>query len=160
VPPYFENFGKRLIKSPKIYWGDSGLACYLLGVNSAAELERSPFLGALFEGFVAAEILKSQTNQGMRKELFYFRDQQGLEVDFLVPRPGSKLWLIEAKAGKTVRPSMASPLLSLGRALPERTGRSIIVHRKSRSQFPTAAVARGVEAFDVERFIRELVRNK
>src|ERR1035441_5037916 len=55
VPPYFENFGKRLIKSPKIYWGDSGLACYLLGVTSSAELERSPFLGPLFEGFRSEE---------------------------------------------------------------------------------------------------------
>jgi len=156
VPPYFENFGRRLIKSPKIYWGDSGLACYLLGVTSAAELERSPFLGALFEGFVAAEILKAQANQGLRKELYYFRDQQGLEVDFLVPRPDSKLWLIEAKAGKTVRPSMASPLLSLRRALPTRTARLLIVHRKSRSPMPTAAIARGVEALDLERFAREL----
>jgi predicted AAA+ superfamily ATPase len=157
MPPYFENLGKRLIKSPKIYWGDSGLACYLLGVTSSAELERSPFLGALFEGFVAAEILKSQANQGMRKELYYFRDQQGLEVDFLMPRRGSNLWLIEAKAAKTVRPSMASPLLSLGRALLKRSERSIVVHRKSRSQLPTAAIARGVEALDVEGFIRELV---
>ena len=156
VPPYFENFGRRLIKSPKIYWGDSGLACYLLGVTSAAELERSPFLGALFEGFVAAEILKAQANQGLRKELYYFRDQQGLEVDFLVPRPDSKLWLIEAKAGKTVWPSMASPLLSLRRALPTRTARLLIVHRKSRSPMPTAAIARGVEALDLERFAREL----
>jgi predicted AAA+ superfamily ATPase len=160
VPPYFENFGKRLIKSPKIYWGDSGLACYLLGVTSSAEFERSPFLGALFEGFVAGEILKSQANQGMRKELYYFRDQQGLEVDFLVPRPNSNLWLIEAKAGKTVRPAMASPLLSLRRALPERSGRLIVVHRKSHSQLPTAAIARGVEAVDVERFIQELTDSK
>src|SRR2546425_9940969 len=99
VPPYFENFGKRLIKSPKVYLGDSGLACYLLGLTSSAELERSPFLGPLFEGFVAAEILKSQVNAGLRKELYYFRDQQGLEVDFLVPRPNVGLWLIEAKAG-------------------------------------------------------------
>lgn len=156
VPPYFENFGKRLIKSPKIYWEDSGLACYLLGVTSSAELERSPFLGALFEGFVAAEILKSQANRGIRKELYYFRDQQGLEVDFLVPRPNSNLWLIEAKAGKTVRPSMASPLLSLRRAMLQRSGRLIVVHRKSRSQLQTAAIARGVEAVDVERFIQEL----
>jgi uncharacterized protein len=160
VPPYFENFGKRLIKSPKIYWGDSGLACYLLGVTSSAELERSPFLGALFEGFVAAEILKSQANQGMRKELYYFRDQQGLEVDFLVPRPNSNLWLIEVKAGKTVRPSMAAPLLSLRRALAKRSGHLIVVHRKSRSQLPTAAIARGVEALDVERFIQELGRTR
>src|SRR5712671_3680704 len=53
VPPYFENFGKRLIKSPKVYLGDSGLACHLLGITSPSDLERSPFLGALFEGFVA-----------------------------------------------------------------------------------------------------------
>src|SRR5213082_3033386 len=98
VPPYFENLGKRLIKSPKVYLGDSGLACHLLGLTSAGELERSPFLGAVFEGFVAAEILKSQADRGMpRKELYYFRDQQGLEVDFLLPRPNAKLWLIEAK---------------------------------------------------------------
>jgi uncharacterized protein len=156
VPPYFENFGKRLIKSAKIYWEDSGLACYLLGVTSSAELERSPFLGSLFEGFVAAEILKSQANQGKRKELYYFRDQQGLEVDFLVPRPNSKLWLVEAKASKTVRPPMAAPLLSMRRALARGSGRLIVVHRKSRSQLPTAAIARGVEALHVERFIEEL----
>jgi predicted AAA+ superfamily ATPase len=160
VPPYFENFGKRLIKSPKLYWGDSGLACYLLGVTSAAELERSPFLGALFEGFVAAEILKSQANRGLQKELYHFRDQQGLEVDLLVPRPNSKLWLVEAKAGKTARPSMAAPLLSLRRASPKRSERLIVVHRKSRSQLPTAAIARGVEALDVERFIQELARSR
>src|SRR5947209_181079 len=78
VPPYFENLGKRLIKSPKVYLGDSGLACYLLGLTSVGELERSPFLGAVFEGFVAAEILKSQADRGRRRELYYFRDQQGL----------------------------------------------------------------------------------
>ncbi len=160
VPPYFENFGKRLIKSAKIYWQDSGLACYLLGVTSSAELERSPFLGSLFEGFVAAEILKSQVNQGKRKELYYFRDQQGLEVDFLVPQSDSKLWLVEAKASKTVRPPMAAPLVSMRRNLERGSGRLIIVHRKSRSQLPTAAIARGVEALDVERFILELGRSR
>ena len=156
VSPYFENFGKRLIKSPKIYWSDSGLACYLLGITSAAELERSPFLGALFEGFVAAEILKSQTSNGSRKELYYFRDQQGLEVDFLLPRTNSGLWLIESKASKTVRPGMAAPLLSLSRSLPKPPSRMMIVHRKPRTRLATTAVARGVEAFDVERFVREL----
>ena len=160
VPPYFENFGKRLLKSPKIYWGDSGLACHLLGITSAAELERSPFLGALFEGFVAAEILKAQTNFGMRKELYYFRDQQGLEVDFLIPRPNAKLWLVETKATKTVRPAMASPLAALQRALQKRSGRLIVVHRRSRSQLLTAAIAKGVEALDVEQFVGELVRAK
>ncbi len=153
VPPYFENLGKRLIKSPKVYWGDPGLACYLLGVTSEAELQRSPFLGQLFEGFVAAEILKSQVNQGARKELYYFRDQQGLEVDFLLPKPNAGLWLIECTAGKTVRPIMAAPLLALGRTLEKRSKRLIIVHGRSRSAPATAAVASGVEAIDLERFV-------
>jgi len=159
VPPYFENFGKRLIKTPKMYWGDSGLACYLLGVTSSAELERSPFLGALFEGFVAAEVLKSQTNLGMPRNLYYFRDQQGLEVDFLLPRPGGSLWLVECKAAKTVRPSMASSLLSLQRAR-NRAARMLVVHRKSHLQIPTTAIAPGVEAFDIERFTGELNRSR
>src|SRR5438270_720770 len=159
VPPYFENFGKRLIKSPKVFWGDSGLACYLLGITSEQELRRSPFWGQLFEGFVAAEILKSQANQGARKELYYFRDQQGLEVDFLIPRPNAGLWLIECKAGKTVRSAMAAPLLSLRRALGKRSKRLIIVHRKSHSAPATAAIASGVEAIDLERFVADLTHD-
>jgi predicted AAA+ superfamily ATPase len=156
VPPYFENLGKRLIKSPKIYWGDPGLACYLLGITSQAELQRSPFLGQLFEGFVAAEILKSQVNQGARKELYYFRDQQGLEVDFLLPKPNARLWLIECKAGKTVYSAMADPLLSLRRTLGKRSTRLTIVHGTSRSAPATRAVAGGVEAIDLERFVADL----
>jgi uncharacterized protein len=156
VPPYFENFGKRLIKSPKIYWSDSGLACHLLGLISPAEIERSPFLAALFEGFVAAEILKSQANSGRRRELYFFRDQQGLEVDFLLPQPNAGVWLIEAKVTKTARPHMASALLSLRRALPQRAKRLILVHRKSRLEYPIATLAPGVEALDVERLVEEL----
>jgi uncharacterized protein len=159
VPPYFENLGKRLIKTPKVYWGDSGLACYLLGITSEAELRRSPFLGQLFEGFVAAEILKSQVNQGSRKELYYFRDQQGLEVDFLLPKPNAGLWLIECKAGKTVHPAMAGSLLALRRTLQKRPTRLIVVHRKSRSAQVTRAVASGVEAIELERFVASLNPN-
>ena len=156
VPPYFENLGKRLVKTPKVYWGDSGLACYLLGITSEAELLRSPFLGQLYEGFVAAEILKSQVNQGGRKELYYFRDHQGLEVDFLLPRPNAGLWLIECKAGKTVRPAMAAPLLALRRTMEKRSTRLIVVYGKSRSAQATRAVARGVEAIELERFVASL----
>jgi predicted AAA+ superfamily ATPase len=156
VPPYFENFGKRLIKSPKVYIADSGLACYLLGLTSQAEVERSPFLGPLFEGMLASEILKSQVNHGGRKELYYFRDQQGLEVDFLIPRPGTKLWLIEAKAAKTVRPNMASPLLHLRRALDRKAARLIVVHRRAQTGESTNVIARGVEALDLGEIVGEL----
>lgn len=158
IPPYFENFGKRLIKSSKVYWEDSGLACYLLGIASQSELERSPFLGPLFEGFVAAEILKSQVNRGERKELYFFRDQQGLEVDFLVPRPNAGLWPVEAKASKTVRPAMAASLLSLKRALGKRADRLIVVHRKAAKSVSTTAIAPGVEALDINQLIADLSR--
>ena len=157
VPPYFENFGKRLIKSPKVYLGDSGLACYLLGIATQAELDRSPFLGALFEGHVAAEILKSQINQGRRKELYHFRDQQGLEVDFLLPGAGGELRMVECKASRTVLPAMAGPMTSLRRSVGERIPvRLTIVHRTSTTGPASRAVAPGVEAMDVPSFVTTL----
>jgi len=157
VPPYFEKFGKRLIKSPKVYLGDAGLACYLLGIRSLAELERSPFLGPLFEGFVAAEILKSQVNQGRRKELYHFRDQQGLEVDFLFPGSNGRLWMAECKATRTVHPGMAAPLLSLRRAIgTEAPARLMVVHRISASGPVMRTVSPGVEALDIRSFSKAL----
>jgi hypothetical protein len=157
VPPYFENFGKRLIKSPKVYLGDSGLACYLLGIATQAELDRSPFLGALFEGYVAAEILKSQVNQGRRKELYHFRDQQGLEVDFLFPSGQGGLWMVECKASKTVHPSMAGPLGSLRRSMDERAPiRMSVVYRESPTAPLTRALAPAVEALDARAFVNDL----
>src|SRR3972149_5888221 len=99
----------HLIKSPKIYIADSGLACHLLGIATDAELRKSPFVGSLFEGFVAAEIAKTQVNAGRRREIYFFRDQQGLEVDFVVPRRGGGGRLIEVKASSTGMPGMAGP---------------------------------------------------
>jgi hypothetical protein len=112
--------------------------------------------GTVVEGLVAAEILNSQVNQGGRKELYYFRDHQGLEVDFLLPRPNAGLWLIECKAGKTVRPAMAAPLLALRRTMEKRSTRLIVVCGKSHSAQNTSAVARGVEAIELERFVASL----
>jgi predicted AAA+ superfamily ATPase len=155
VPPWFENLGKRLIKSPKLYVADSGLACHLLGIESAAELEKSPFLGALFEGFVAAEIVKSQVHAGRRRQLFYFRDQQGLEVDFVVPGAGGAVRLIEAKATRTVTPDMAGPMRRLAaafreRAVRPRAVRMSLVYRPSRHADDSRVLAPGVQALSWE----------
>ncbi len=117
VPPYFENLGKRLIKSPKVYLVDSGLACHLLGIQSEQALRESPFLGPLFEGFVATEIAKFQINAGRARELYFFRDQQGLEVDFVIPDGRGGMFLVEAKASRTVRPSDANSLVRLSDAI-------------------------------------------
>lgn len=150
VPPYFDNLGKRIIKSPKVYIADAGLACHLLGIESEAELKRSPFRGALFEGFIAAEIVKAQTNAGQRRELYYFRDQQGLEIDFVTPGPAGALRLIEAKASATVTPAMAIPMQRIAEAWRKKTRRGAIemylVHQPS-SQGASRAVAPGVSAY-------------
>lgn len=161
VPPYFENVGKRLIKSPKVYLADSGLACHLLGVDTDAELEKSPFLGALFEGFVAAEIVKAQVNAGRRRELYYFRDQQGLEVDFLMPARNGAVRLIEAKASRTPTPAMATSMSRLALALaakrPAGAGiEQILVHRPSRHPLRSTALFPGAKALAWPDFVASL----
>jgi len=153
VPPFYENLGKRLIKSPKVYYADSGLACHLLGITSVAELERSPFLGALWEGFVAAEIIKRQVNEGRRRELYHFRDQQGLEVDFLVPTPNGGVDMIECKSTRTPVPGMAASLAQLTKAFEEkrtldRPARCFILHRKGDRRTPKSLV-HGVKAMEL-----------
>lgn len=158
VPPYFENFGKRLIRSPKIYLADSGLACHLLGIDTEAELGRSPFLGVLFEGFIAAEIVKAQVNAGRRRELYYFRDQQGLEVDFVIPARGGGVRLVEAKASATVTPGMAAPMQRLAAAWKMRSGargavKMFVVHRAARAAQSSRALAPGVQAIPWQEFV-------
>jgi hypothetical protein len=149
VPPYFESFGKRLIKSPRIYFVDPGLACHLLGIESERDLARSPFHGAVFEGFVAAELAKLQAGRGARREIYYFRDQQGLEVDLVVPLGGGRLGLIEAKSSTTLRTDMADPMLRLAQAIGPASVRCVLVHRRGESSPTTRALKPGVEAIDV-----------
>jgi hypothetical protein len=144
VPPFFESFGKRLIKSPKLYFVDPGLACHLLAIESEKTLNGSPFVGPLFEGFVGSEILKQQIGMGRPRELYYFRDQQGLEVDFVVPAGHRKLVLVEAKASRTVRPEMADPLERLGRAISGYRVDRFVVHRLARDMAALSALRPGV----------------
>jgi predicted AAA+ superfamily ATPase len=87
----------------------------LLGIDKATALRTSPFLGPLFEGFVASEIAKLQVNWSGRPEIYYFRDQQGLEVDFVVPLKSQRLALVEAKATRTPTPAMAHSRRTLRR---------------------------------------------
>jgi len=146
VPPFYESFGKRLLKSPKLYLADPGLACHLLGLDTLAALERSPFLGAVWEGFVASEIAKAQAHAGRRRELYWFRDQQGLEVDFVVPETAARLLLVEAKATKSPRPGDGEPIARLGRAMGRRSVRGLVVHRGAGG---LSALRPGIEALSL-----------
>jgi predicted AAA+ superfamily ATPase len=94
LPPFYQNLGKRLIKAPKIYFCDNGLICALLNINSLQALENSPHLGNIWENFVFTELLKSGFTCG--KDLFFYRDQNGVEIDFVAEKEG-KTFLLEAK---------------------------------------------------------------
>jgi predicted AAA+ superfamily ATPase len=158
VTPFYENLGKRLIKSPKVYLADSGLACHLLGIASSAELARSPFAGVLFEGLVAAEIVKAQANAGRRRELYHFRDEQGLEVDFVIPGRAGSLRMVECKSGATVTPTMAGPLQRLAEAARKKRPKGSRIDMSLVYEPPAAGdrvrvVARGVQAIPWREFI-------
>lgn len=103
LPPWFTNTGKRLIKAPKLYFHDVGLACWLLGLRTPEQVRRDPLYGALFENFVIMEAMKDRLNTGASAEMYFYRDSEGHEVDLLLP-VGSQVHAIEIKAGATVNP--------------------------------------------------------
>jgi uncharacterized protein len=100
LKPYYKNFNKRLIKSPKLYFTDTGLACHLLGIKTEEQLSTHYGIGALFENLIIMEFLKHRFNQGERDGLYYWRDSKGLEIDLLIDN-GTNLQAIEMKSGKT-----------------------------------------------------------
>jgi len=107
--PYYKNFGKRLVKSPKLYFTDPGLACRLLGIQTAEQLFLSPMRGSLFEGFIISELLKNRLNRGENPELWFWRDNSGMEIDCLIGGT-EKLAALEIKSGKTFSDDMTSGL--------------------------------------------------
>lgn len=100
LPPYFENTSKRLTKMPKLYFLDTGFACYLLGIESPEQLSRDKMRGALFENFVVTEALKQRYNQGKESNLYFYRDSNQNEIDLLLKR-NTRLYGIEIKSSMT-----------------------------------------------------------
>lgn len=99
-PPFHRNVGKRLIKSPKLYFYDTGLLCHLLGIESPEQLTTHPLRGSIFENWVVTEIAKHGYHRGRQPRLSYYRDQRGLEVDVIVER-GGRTKAVEAKSAAT-----------------------------------------------------------
>ena len=112
LPPYYENMSKRLIKTPKLYFTDTGLACYLLGIESPEQLSRDKMRGALFENFVVMEALKQRYNQGKESNLYFYRDSHHNEVDLLLKR-NTGLYGIEIKSAMTYHPDFEKSLKQL-----------------------------------------------
>ena len=104
LPPYFENVSKRVVKSPKLYFTDPGLACFLLDIESPHQLERDKMRGAIFENYVVMEVVKHRYNQGMLDGVYFYRDSHQNEVDILLKQEG-EITAIEVKASMTYHTS-------------------------------------------------------
>jgi len=127
LPPLHANVSKRLIKTPKLYFHDVGLAAYLLGIENAAQIETHPLRGALFENMVVAEALKYRYNSGRRSNLYFYRDSSGLEIDLVYPFANRYL-PIEIKSGQTITTSQIVALEKFRELFPGQHENSILVY--------------------------------
>lgn len=127
LPPYFENFGKRIIKSPKLFFNDVGLATYLLGIENETQLNRDPLRGNLFENAIILELKKSRLNSGLDPSLFYYRDIQKNEVDVIFKK-GHELVPIEIKSSKTFHPEFIQKLEHFQTIAKNRATKSYLIY--------------------------------
>ena len=100
LKPHFKNFNKTIVKRPKVYFYDTALVCYLLGIRNVLQLKTHPLRGSVFEGMVVTELIKQRTNAGLPVNIYYWRDKTGHEIDVIIDN-GNKLLPIEIKSGKT-----------------------------------------------------------
>lgn len=133
LAPWSANIGKRLVKSPKVYFYDVGLACWLLGIKTVEQLQHHPLRGALFENLVVLEVMKAQRNQGLRDPLYFFRDSNGLEIDLMLERADG-LALVEIKAAQTIAAPLFKSLRSVSDVLGDRVKSQHLVYGGSTSQ--------------------------
>jgi len=130
--PYYKNLGKRMIKRPKIYFTDTGLASYLLGINTSENLLQGPFFGPLFETLVVTDFWKRFHHHGQKPSMYYLRTRDGLEIDLVIETEG-ELNLIEIKSSSTIRPEHASSLLKIKHDLGNLVTRNIIISNSQKS---------------------------
>ncbi len=153
LPPFHANIRKRLVKTPKLYFYDVGLASYLIGIEHAGQLSTHPLRGPLFENTVVVEALKHRFNRGRRSDLSFFRDSQGLECD-LVCENGNGMGAIEIKSGATVASDWFDSLNRVAKTLPQIASRAIVYggsERQSRQDaevVPLADLSEILERFE------------
>ncbi|MFM7783128.1 MAG: ATP-binding protein [Gammaproteobacteria bacterium] len=136
--PHHRNFSKRLVKTPKLYFTDTGLACWLLGIREPAQIALHPLRGALFETWVLAELLKGRLNRGLPSNLWFWRDNAGNEVDVLLEE-GETLRPVEIKSGSTVLPDALSALQRWTALAGNVAGMPVLVYGGGESQRRSAS---------------------
>ncbi len=153
LPPFHANIRKRLVKTPKLYFYDVGLASHLIGIEHAGQLSTHPLRGPLFENTVVVEALKHRFNRGRRSNLSFFRDSQGLECD-LVCENGNGMGAIEIKSGATVASDWFDSLNRVAKALPQIASRAIVYggsdrqSRRDAEVVPLADLSEILERFE------------
>ena len=150
LPPYHANIRKRLIKSPKLYFYDVGLASYLIGIEHADQIVTHPLRGALFENLVVAEALKYRFNRGRQSNLSFFRDSRGLECD-LFSETAHGIGALEIKSGATVASDYFTSLNRVAALIPDITTKTVIYGgdtRQSRTDAEAVPVADLCEVLD------------
>lgn len=110
LKPYLSNLIKRQTKSPKLFFMDTGLCCFLLGIKTTSHLNTHPLIGSLIETYVISEIYKNMLNQGIEPECYFWRDQHGNEIDLVLTMPNGQIVPIEIKAGQTINGKMFNSL--------------------------------------------------
>lgn len=133
LPPWFANIGKRLIKSPKLYFYDVGLAAWLLGIKQPEHLAAHPLRGNLFENLAVLEVLKTYHNAGERPDLHYYRDSSGNEAD-LVLQYGAEMTLVEIKSAQTIASDAMRTIANIRNALGARVSGSALIYGGAEAQ--------------------------
>jgi predicted AAA+ superfamily ATPase len=139
LPPFFENFGKRVVKSPKYYFFDTGFLAYLLGIETAGQVSRDPLVGQMFENLIVIECLKARCNAGKVPNLYFFRDSNGNEVDILIQN-GRELIAIEVKSGATYKGSLLKGLKRI-RSLSPSVSQCYLVYSGDEFEFSDGTTA-------------------
>jgi predicted AAA+ superfamily ATPase len=127
LPPYYANTRKRLVKTPKLYFCDTGLACYLLDIESPEQLARDKMRGPLFENFVVMEALKHRFNAGRESNLFFYRDSNRNEIDLLLFTQ-QKIDGYEIKSSSTFHPDFTSKLAKMNEYVSGDIGRRAVIY--------------------------------
>ncbi len=143
--PYYQNFNKRITKAPKLYFYDTGLLCYLLGLRRTEDLTLHFAKGAIFENFVILEFMKIQYNRGKRPQFYYWRDSNQNEVDLLI-QDGMYLKAVEIKSGKTINPDFFKGLKYFKKIVPD--AQSVLVYGGDESQHRSDAVVFAAQDLD------------
>ena len=128
LPPYYENISKRLVKSPKLYFNDPGLACYLLDIESPRQLARDKMRGAIFENYVVMEVIKHRYNRGLLNGVYFYRDSNQNEVDILLKEEG-EITAIEVKSSMTYHTSFESDISQLSDWIKTPVVKKVVVYK-------------------------------